>query len=165
MQDPDEILKKYVAKDMKVLDVGCAMGYFSLPLAKLVGKSGKVVCVDMQEKMIDTLIKRAEKENVHNRIETRICSQNSLNVSDIEEKMDFALAFAVVHEVPDRLRLFKEINQVLKAGGTLLVAEPKGHVSAKAFDESVELAKKAGFSISEKPVVGRSYAVLLRKDR
>jgi ubiquinone/menaquinone biosynthesis C-methylase UbiE len=35
---------------MSVLDVGCGMGFFSLPLAKLVGGTGKVVCVDLQGK-------------------------------------------------------------------------------------------------------------------
>ena len=40
-QNPDEILSKYVLKGMKVMDVGCAMGFFSLPLARLVGEKGK----------------------------------------------------------------------------------------------------------------------------
>jgi ubiquinone/menaquinone biosynthesis C-methylase UbiE len=52
LQDPDKIVKPYVKEGMVVLDVGCGMGFFSLTLARLVGKTGKVVCVDLQDRMI-----------------------------------------------------------------------------------------------------------------
>ena len=52
LQNPKKILSPYIEEDMKVLDIGCAMGFFSIPLARLIGSNGKVICVDMQKKMI-----------------------------------------------------------------------------------------------------------------
>ncbi|MCX7749594.1 MAG: class I SAM-dependent methyltransferase [Clostridia bacterium] len=165
IQNPDHILNRYIKQNMKVMDIGCAMGFFSLPLARLVGEQGKVICVDMQEKMIEVLLRRAVRKGLNNRLEVRICKHNSLMVNDLVNEMDFILAFAVVHEVRDKDRLFEEIRLISKSGGCLLIAEPIGHVSEKDFTSSVELAEKAGFSVVERPVIGRSNAVLLRKHK
>ncbi len=138
LQDPEGIVRPYVKEGMSVLDIGCGMGFFSLPLAKLVGETGKVVCLDLQEKMIKGLIRRAQKIRLSDRIDARICLQNSLGVSDIAGKIDFALAFALVHEVPDKERLFTEIYNTMKQTAELLVAEPKGHVSKPDFEKTVD---------------------------
>lgn len=147
---------------MTVLDVGCGMGFFSLPLAMLVGEEGKVICVDLQEKMIKGLIKRAKKAELSGRIETRVCTQNSLGVSDIIKKIDFALIFALAHEVPDQERLFREIYSTMKPTGKMLLAEPRGHVSRLDFDKTVSSAQNAGFEVCDDLKIRRSRAVLLR---
>jgi len=59
--NPDAILNKYVSQNMRVLDIGSAMGFFSLPMARLVGEHGKIICIDLQKKMIETLKKGAKK--------------------------------------------------------------------------------------------------------
>ena len=53
--DPRSILGAYVKPGMTALDIGCAMGFFSLPLARLAGPRGKIICVDLQEKMLQLL--------------------------------------------------------------------------------------------------------------
>jgi hypothetical protein len=52
---------------------------------------------------------------------------------------------------------------MLKSGGLLLFAEPTGHVNARAFDESVSLAEKTGFTQVNPLKIKRSHAVLLKK--
>jgi len=162
-QNPRKILGPFVNEGMKVLDIGCAMGYFSLPLAQMVGPNGKVICVDVQERMIRSLEKRAKKVGLSGRIKTVICHDDSLGLDDIKEKIDFALASAVVHEVPDAVRFFSEIHKAMKPTGRLLVAEPNGHVSEKDFETTVSTAKQSGFTVTDTPQIKRSRAVLLQK--
>ena len=162
LQDPVKIVRPYVGEGMCVLDVGCGMGFFSLPLAKLVGEKGRVVCIDLQEKMIKGLVARAKKAGLTGRIDVRICDQSSLGVSDLAGKIDFALAFALVHEVPDKERLFAEIYNTMKPAGNLLMAEPRGHVSKPDFERTVSLAQSAGFEVIGYLEIWRSRAVLLR---
>lgn len=162
-QNPKTILGPYVSEGMKVLDIGSAMGFFSIPLARMVGPSGRVICVDVQSGMIAALEKRARKAGVADSIETRVCASDSLGVKDLIEQIDFALAFAVVHEVPDVYGFFGEVIKVLKKGRLLLVAEPIGRVSQKNFDQSVITAKQCGFTVTGNPRIRGTHTALLRK--
>lgn len=164
MQNPEKILSPYITPGMKVLDIGCGMGFFSLPIARMVGSKGKVICVDVQEKMIKSLQKRAKKAGLTDIIETCICHQNSLCLDDLNEEVDFALAFAVVHEVPNVNQFFSEIYKTLKPTGMLLVVEPKGHVSKKNFDITISIAQQKGFKAINHPLIRRSHTVLLTKN-
>ena len=161
--NPDRILKPYVKSGMRVLDAGTAMGFFSLPLARLAGDSGHVVCVDLQEKMIASLKKRAVKAGLDARMEFRVCTPESLSIEDLAGTLDFALAIAVVHEVPDARRFLTGIFNALKEGGSLLFSEPAGHVSGDEFNGSLSLARAVGFDIRETRKIPRSHSALLTK--
>jgi len=162
-QNPRKILEPYVQNDMKVLDIGPGMGFFSLPLAQLVGPKGRVIGVDLQVKMLQSLARRARKAGLGNRIETRLCRPDSLNLDDLEGLIDFALAFAVVHEIPDQGRLFSEIRRALKADGRLLLVEPKLHVTRVAFASMVANAEQSGFQAMATSKVPLSLVALFLK--
>lgn len=162
LQDPETIMRPYVHGGMTALDVGCGMGFFSLPLAKLVDVTGKVVCIDLQEKMIKGLMIRARKAGLSERIDARACDRNSLKIGDLAGKIDFAVLFALVHEVPDKERLFSEVYAALRQSGKLLLAEPKGHVSKAEFAETLSIAQKVGFEVLRDLEIRRSLAALLQ---
>ena len=134
---------------MTAVDVGCAMGFFSLPMAELVGPEGRVICIDLQEKMVQKLYRRAKKKNLLGSIEARVCMCDCLNVDDLEKAADFVLAAAVIHEVPDAASFLAELFQIVKEDGKLLVVEPGGHVSEQAFKATIEAAVKCGFTLLE----------------
>jgi ubiquinone/menaquinone biosynthesis C-methylase UbiE len=163
VHDPVKILGPHVRTGMTVLDVGSAMGFFSLPLARLVAPDGRVLCVEMQERMLRVLERRARKSGVQDLIEARPCTQDSLGLHGLDGTVDFALVFAMVHEVPDPERLFAEILRAMKPGASLLMAEPKGHVRIEAFEASVSAAAKHGCSVAGTPRVRGCHAVLLQK--
>ncbi len=163
LQNPNKILRPYICEGMTVADIGCAMGFFSLPIAEMVGPNGRVICVDIQERMIRLLERRARKAGLSSRIKTILCNEDSICLDEIEEKIDFALAFAVVHEVPNSARFFSEIYKAMKPTGKLLVAEPKGRVSEKDFDQTIAIAEQNGFTDTDTPHIRRSLAVLLQK--
>lgn len=164
LQNPETILAPYLAEGQTVLDVGCGMGFFSLPMARLTGPAGRVYAVDLQERMLRSLIRRASRAGLSARIETRLCGAGGLGIEDLAGRIDFALAFAVVHEVPDPAMLLAQIRQALKPGGRLLIAEPTGHVKDGPFEATVRLAVQAGLAEIERPRIPRSHAVLLRPE-
>ncbi|MDR3627294.1 MAG: methyltransferase domain-containing protein [Ignavibacteriaceae bacterium] len=163
-QNPLTILQPYIKEGMKVLDIGSAMGFFSIPMSKMVGNNGKVFSLDLQKKMLETLGKRANKAGVIDRIELRNCSAGSLNINDLKDEIDFALAFAVLHEVNDVSTLFKEVYTSLKSKGRLLIAEPKGHVDEKDFSKTLQVAKENGFVFLMQPRIAKSLTALLEKN-
>ena len=163
IHDPRKILGPLVKAGMTVLDIGPAMGFFTLPLARMVGPSGKVVCVDVQERMLGALVKRAQAAGLADRIATRVCPPTSLGIDDHAGKIDFALAFAVVHEVPDAARLFADVARGLRPGAQWLVAEPTGHVTVDAFERTIAVAREAGLVVIGRPRIALSHAALFGK--
>lgn len=161
-QDPHELLEHYINKDDQVLDYGSGMGYFSVPMAQLVGENGKVYCLDLQQKMLDGLMRRARKRNLQNII-TPVLVTSSESSKIKGKSIDFALLFAVAHEVPDKEKLFLELYRLLKDDGLLLFAEPKGHVSFDDFERSVGIAVSSGFHILGNKEIWKSHAVMLQK--
>jgi ubiquinone/menaquinone biosynthesis C-methylase UbiE len=158
LQNPEQILSPYISEGMTVVDIGPGMGFFTIPAARMVGEAGKVIAVDIQEKMLRSLIKRAEKTGVANRIITRVCKADSLGII---EPIDLCLAFNVIHEVPNARVLLFEISRLLKPSGKLFVMEPQGHVSAADFQITLALASEAGLKLIGEPKIRRSRSALL----
>jgi len=160
---PEIIVAPYLREGITVLEVGPGMGFFTLPMARMVGSQGKIICVDVQKKMIDNLMRRARRAGLADRIVARITSGDSLHIEDFANRIDFALLFAVVHEVQDQEKLFHEVNIVLKNKSLVLISEPKGHVTSDGFNKTLDIAKQIGFEVIASPEIKKSYSAVLRK--
>jgi ubiquinone/menaquinone biosynthesis C-methylase UbiE len=154
-QNPSKIMSPYVKEGWTVLDVGPGMGYFTIPIAKLVGPSGQVIAADLQRHMLDAIYRRAVRARVQDRI---ILHQTQPDEIGLTAPVDFCLAFWMVHE-----RFLNQIISILKPGGTMLVAEPKLHVSQVNFCATVNLAQEVGFQFIEQPKIFLSNTALLKK--
>ncbi len=161
MHDPAAIVGPYVSEGMVVLEPGPGMGFFTLELARRVGPKGRVLAIEVQAKMLEGLVKRATKAGLADRIDARLTKGDSLGLDDFASKVDFGLAFAMVHEVPNPAALFSDIHDALKPGGKLLFAEPAGHVSPEAFSVSLEQARAAGLAPDSRPSIRRCHAAVL----
>jgi ubiquinone/menaquinone biosynthesis C-methylase UbiE len=144
-ENPYKLFSPIVREGMTVLEPGSGMGYFTLPLARLVGNTGRVIAIDIQPKMIAMLAKRALKAGLFERIEMRLGESDRLKVDDLSGRVDLAVAIHMVHETANPSRLFKEVWNALKNEGELLVIEPKGHVSLKDFEKCIGAAREVGF--------------------
>ena len=158
VHNPERVLAPFLRPGMTVMDFGCGMGMFSIAMARLVGVAGRVVAIDLQQRMLDVLQKRAAKAGVADRIQTHRAPADSIG---IDVRVDFALAFYSAHEVPDPQRLFREIHGCLRSEAKLLLVEPVGHVTAARFQDMLILAEQAGLTIAERPDVRWSRAAAL----
>jgi SAM-dependent methyltransferase len=163
LHNPTEILSPYVREGMTVLEPGPGMGFFTLPMARLVGASGRVIAVDVQPRMIASLKRRAAKANLLDRIDARVTSADTLAIADLASKVDFTLAFAMVHELPDADRFFREVAAVSKTGAKLLLAEPRGHVSEAKFAAELSAAATVQLVFNSPLTIRSSRAALLVK--
>jgi ubiquinone/menaquinone biosynthesis C-methylase UbiE len=146
---------------MNVLDIGCGPGYFSIEMAKMVGPDGRVISADLQEGMLRKLSAKISGSELQSRIRCILCGRSNINVS---ERVDFILAFYMVHEVPDKDSFFRQLNAVLIEHGRFLLVEPKlFHVSRKDFDATIKIAENAGFSAAPGPRLPFSWSAVLAK--
>jgi ubiquinone/menaquinone biosynthesis C-methylase UbiE len=150
IHNPQKILGRYIEEGQTVLDLGCGPGTFSVAVAEMVGESGKVIAVDVQEEMLKLVREKAARQGLQARIVTHKVGPGGIGLS---EKVDFALAFYMVHEVPDAEAFLKEVASLLKPKGKLLIVEPRMHVSEVDFERTVETARRAGLKIVSDPRV------------
>ena len=123
--------------------------------------------MDVRPEMLEEVRRRAARAGVLDRVDSRLAQDDRLGIDDLAGTVDFVLAFAMVHEVPDAGRLFAEVAAALRPGGTLLLAEPTGHVGAERFVAERRAAERAGLLVDRNetrvPRVRFSRAVVLAK--
>lgn len=158
-QNPKKLLKPYIRKGMTVLEIGCGPGFFTLDMAEMVGESGKIIAVDLQEGMLEKVKSKILGTQFEQRIKLHKCDDISIGIS---EQVDFVLLFYMVHEVPDKPKLFSQLASILKPDGQILVAEPPIHVSARKFQLMLQQAKHQGLIDLQGPKMLFSKTAILK---
>jgi ubiquinone/menaquinone biosynthesis C-methylase UbiE len=161
LQNPQKILGPYVRESMGVLEIGCGPGFFTMDMGRMVGKSGRVVAVDLQEGMLQKVKEKIRLSGEELNIELHKCESERIGVSG---EFDFVFLFYVVHELPDQESFFRELASLVRKDGRILIVEPPMHVSKQAFDEMLDIAGKAGFVVLDRPKMFPNKAVVLGKD-
>jgi SAM-dependent methyltransferase len=149
-----------VLPGMHVLDAGCGPGRVTLPAARRVGPSGRVVAVDVQPRMLAKLAARAQAQHLANveRVEAGL-GEGKLPA----DAFDVALLVTVLGEIPDKLAALREIHRSLRPGGVLSLTEvlPDPHYQRLA--RARALATCAGFRESRLVRGWLSYTLNLRR--
>jgi len=158
LHPPEKVLSGLVSQGQTVLDIGCGMGHFSLGMARMVGEHGRVIALDLQDQMLDRVRRRAEEQRLSDRL---ILNKGEVAGLDMRGEVDFALAFWMVHEVPDQHAFFQSVKGLLKPDGRLLVAEPKIHTSEADLIGSLKIAADAGLRVIANPDISFSRTALL----
>jgi ubiquinone/menaquinone biosynthesis C-methylase UbiE len=162
-QDPVRIVSPYVKEGRRVIEIGPGMGFFTIPMARLVGDKGKITAVDLQQRMLSALGKRAQRAGIGRRIELKLAAPDSLRLEGTGRMYDFALAFAVVHELPNQDAFFRELSLSLKPEALILMADPSSRFSREEYEKALAIAVNAGFSKIDEPAIWKSRTAVLQK--
>ncbi|WP_333887263.1 class I SAM-dependent methyltransferase [Clostridium sp.] len=119
---PEETLIKLgLQQGDTVADIGCGIGYFSIPACEIVGERGKIFAIDILPEMLQEVEINKKKHNLVCNIETILTTENSLKLED--NTISFALISNVLHEASDREKLLSEIKRILSYRGRLAIVE------------------------------------------
>ena len=93
-ESPKRILRPFVGPGMAVLDFGCGPGFFTLEMARLVGPSGHVTAVDLQQGMLDRARKKLARAGLADQVAFHLCRADAVGLAGM---FDFILVFHVLH--------------------------------------------------------------------
>jgi len=127
---------------MKVLDAGCGPGRVTIPLARALHPTGKVVAIDIQPQMLNRAREKAKAAGLSN-IDFRALAIEPGNLGVAE--YDRILLVTVLGEIPDRAGAFQEIHRALKPDGILSVTEIVFDPHYQSRKAILQLANSAGF--------------------
>lgn len=113
-----------------VCDMGCGNGFYTLPLARLVGKGGEVIAVDIQREMLRLLNDRARAEKIKN---IELVHGTVIDPKLEPSSCDLVLMVDVYHEFSRPAEMLQAIRQSLKPAGRVALVE------FRAEDESVPI--------------------------
>ena len=119
-QNPFDAVKKMgIAEGMKVADIGSGHGYFTLPTAEVVGKTGLVYSVEPDQKRSGKIKARVESEGLSN---VKVITAKAESMGDIPSGgVDLAFSAFSIHHFEDRKAALAEVRRILRDGGTFYV--------------------------------------------
>lgn len=171
-QDPEKILSDICLRPgLTFIDLGCGRGYFSIPAAKIVGKNGKVYCVDKNPSFLEELKRRAVEEDLNN---LHLAVGKAENTVLCEECADIVFFAIVLHDFNDPIKVLNNAKRMLKHTGRLINLDwKKEHMNfgppyIKRFNEkqAKRMIEDVGFLVeSIKDTGPYHYLIISRKKR
>lgn len=163
---PDHIMELFELKRSDVVaDLGSGNGYFTVPFAANTDQT--VFAVDIEPRMLQLLQAYAQNQNVNN---IQYIQSNLENIPINDGTVDKILVAFVIHEVPNRLKVYNELKRIKKKKGKIAIAEWQAIESTvgaplKERIPSQELKKELeyeGFEVEIKEINDQVYAALIQ---
>ncbi len=145
---------------MSVIDIGCGPGRLTIPLAKKVGPTGKVLAMDIQTAMLDKVKNKSIAANLTN----INFLHGGIGDGKLEQnEFDRAMLVTVLGEIPNQEKALKEIYNGLKGNGTLSVTEIIFDTHFQRQSTILKLAKATGFKMKNKFGNSIAFTIILEK--
>ena len=113
------INKVQLKKGMNILDLGCGTGWGTTDIASKLEGTGKVIGLDLSEKMIAQATQKLTRFTYDN-VEFRVGSGSSLNY---ENYFDYVLSTNAFHHFDDKEEIFSRVRKSLKDNGTFIIQD------------------------------------------
>jgi SAM-dependent methyltransferase len=145
----------------RVLEVGPGPGYHTFAVAERLAPAGELHAFDVQQEMLDALMRRGTKRGVTN-VVPRCGDAQSLPYPD--GSFDAAFLITVLGEIPSQDRALRELHRVVRPGGRLVVGEiPLADPHFVRFSTLVRRASDSGFELVRRRGPGVSFLALFRR--
>ena len=163
---PDKVLNIIgIEKNMVIADVGCGTGYFSIPIAKLVGPKSKIYAIDISNEMLIETEKKAEEAEITNII-TMKAGEESFDL--LENSCDMVFSSTVLHEVDCPQEFLLQCKKIINEKGSIIILDwnkVEGKVGPSidhriSVDRVEEYAKEVGLNMDSVAYLGNNFYII-----
>jgi tRNA A58 N-methylase Trm61 len=151
IEDPAIVLGDFVRPGHTVLELGPANGYYSVPIARTLGATGKLIAVDVQPQMLRMLSRRLKGKELDRCLVTRLSEHVETDLGELANAVDRVVAINVIHELPKPRETLFALAETLREDGQMLLVEPRGHVSKSLYEAELAWAREAGLELVAAP--------------
>jgi SAM-dependent methyltransferase len=121
-QKPDQVMDAlHVAEGTTVADLGAGGGWFTMRLARRVGRHGRVYAVDVQRLMIEAIRRRVEREGLTGIVTTVLGEHADPRLPS--NALDAVVIVDAFHETQDPVRLLRNVSRSLRPQGRIGIIE------------------------------------------
>ncbi len=121
---PEKKIPEFVSAGTVVADLGCGPGYFTIPMAKIIGPTGKIYAIDSDQNSIQALRAKSEAQHLERIIETHTTSAAKMNHIP-SAFVDFVFASGLLCCMTDHKGAVAEIKRILKPTGLAYLSVAK----------------------------------------
>jgi ubiquinone/menaquinone biosynthesis C-methylase UbiE len=146
-------------QDGNLADIGCGVGYFTLPAAEIIGKDNTVYAIDPAPEMLEETRRRVAESGIRN---VRPILSEPTDFKIEQESVLFALLANVFHEIPEKGPFIQQVWNVLQPGGKLMLIEWNGEMREFGPPENHRLSEtecdrlltSGGFAVQQSIEIG-----------
>jgi len=122
VQPPSTIIEAIRARPgMRVVEIGCGSGLYTIEVAKAIQPGGLVYAVDIQQGMLDRLQARMQQENVNNVVPILANAEGEIPLDD--KIADAVFSVTVLPEIPSPVKALLQIKRIMKDDAVFADAE------------------------------------------
>ena len=141
-------------KGERLLEIGPGIGLHALPIARSLGPEGVLNVLDIQERMISHLNRRAARAGVTNIVATQA---DAKELPYADDTFDGVCLVTTLGEISDKDAALREIHRVLKHSGRLIIGEFFLDPDFQTLNETQERLGRLGFAFDRKAGPAWSY--------
>ncbi len=167
--DPTKIVKTLGIKTGdKIADFGCGPGYFSIPIARVVGDDGEVYAFDVLPSALEALESQAKIQGIDNIVIKRVNLEKYQSSELTDESVDWVILKNILFQNNKKKNIIKEAYRVLKKGGKVLIMEwdknlAMGPIQKKriAPQDLIEIIDEEGLIFEKQMTAGNYHYIII----
>ncbi len=151
-QNPEEILKEAgIDRGMKVADLGCGPGFFTMPMARKVGPDGIVYAIDRNDEAVGYLKKAVEAERGISKT-VRIINSDISDTGIPSGSVDVSFFANVLHDIKNMGKFLAEVKRINKKDALVVDVdwEKPGKTDVRGPPEEIRISEAEAERILEK---------------